>query len=579
MSPDSDALNCLGRFVRGRDEAAFAEVVRRYAGLVYGVALRRTGGNGPMAEDVSQLVFLELAKHAPRLLERAETRLGGWLHRCALSVTSDLMKSERRRAARENQAGQAADAPGGGREEFGDGSTPWNQCAPMLDLVLQNLGERDRDAVILRFFEGHSFQDIGERLGITEDTAQKRVSRALDKMRTVLRRQGIGSSSSMLASGLAAHAIPPMPCGMADQLTAAVFSGHAAGGWGAGAGLSGFASSGSAAVSVSSSASASGSFSAIKSNLIPTILMKLSRRFLPATALTATVAVLGPLVYWQLNHQSAGPDVSTESGPEKESGAPLAGTVATRPVPGMAKPAAASTETPDAEPAATASTEETRRAELRRTAEARAKERTQLGYDEVMSLLKSKFNLTPSQEEALAQYHQGQRDKWVRFLVGATLHEADPSLYHLEAGYREKIPPQLQSMLTPEQLATYQEWDQRRRTNHVEAISTGELGYLADRLDLSTEQKDRLFASLSGINSTDLFTDLNGIHTLGEIAAQADHDISRRREVFAKDLSADQMEEWEKVVTGYREQLLQRFGGTTGDLATSSVAPTGNSKG
>ncbi len=127
---------------------------------------------------------------------------------------------------------------------------------------------------------------------------------------------------------------------------------------------------------------------------------------------------------------------------------------------------------------------------------------------------------------------------------------------------------------TGDDQAVYRDWDERRRVNHVEAITTGELGYLANRLDLTADQKDSLFAGLSRINSVDLFEDLTGVATLEAIARQADTDIARRREAFTPDLTPDQLQEWEKVVSGYRRQLLQRFGHTGQEIGNTNRPPS-----
>ena len=59
----------------------------------------------------------------------------------------------------------------------------WQQISPLLDEALAQLGEKDRQAVLLRFFENKSLAEVGNRLGTGEDTARKRVSRALEKLR------------------------------------------------------------------------------------------------------------------------------------------------------------------------------------------------------------------------------------------------------------------------------------------------------------------------------------------------------------------------------------------------------------
>jgi RNA polymerase sigma factor (sigma-70 family) len=165
----------LRRYVRERSQDAFSELVRRPIDLVYSVALRHVGGDAHFAEDVTQKVFADLARKAPTLLDRPV--LSGWLYRSAQYAASDVVRSERRRRAREQETYAMQDLT--------SDSTPvtdWDRLRPWLDEVMRDLSDPDRDAVALRFFEGKAFSDIGRVLRLTEEAARKRVDRALDKM-------------------------------------------------------------------------------------------------------------------------------------------------------------------------------------------------------------------------------------------------------------------------------------------------------------------------------------------------------------------------------------------------------------
>src|SRR5579859_6542292 len=98
----SDTQELLARFVNNGSEAAFRELVTRYFDLVYSTAVRLADGDAHRAEDVAQLVFLDLARTASKLSNN--TMLGGWLHRHTCFVARTTMRGERRRQARERQA-------------------------------------------------------------------------------------------------------------------------------------------------------------------------------------------------------------------------------------------------------------------------------------------------------------------------------------------------------------------------------------------------------------------------------------------------------------------------------------------
>jgi RNA polymerase sigma factor (sigma-70 family) len=142
-----DDQQLLRRYLADGSEAAFGELVARYVNLVYSTALRRTGGDAHLAQDAAQLVFTDLARKVRSLPENVV--LAGWLHRATQFAAAQLLRTDRRRMAREQEA-VAMNA-------LTPETTPdWNQIRPLLDLALDELGDDDRDAVILRFFEQRS---------------------------------------------------------------------------------------------------------------------------------------------------------------------------------------------------------------------------------------------------------------------------------------------------------------------------------------------------------------------------------------------------------------------------------------
>jgi RNA polymerase sigma factor (sigma-70 family) len=157
-----------------RDEAAFTELVRRHLGLVQASA-RRQVGTSPLAEDVTQAVFLVLARKAGSLGSRVV--LSGWLFRTTRFVAARAVRAEQRRNRNESLAAMQPTASD-------DAVLPehWNEVEPHLDAALAALPAADRDALLLRYFEGRPLRAVGERLGIQEEAAKKRVGRAVPNL-------------------------------------------------------------------------------------------------------------------------------------------------------------------------------------------------------------------------------------------------------------------------------------------------------------------------------------------------------------------------------------------------------------
>lgn len=217
-----DAL-LLRRYVEDRSEAAFAELVRRHLGLVYSSALRQVGGDAHLARDVAQAVFTDLARKAASLAHRPT--LTGWLYTSTRYAAAKAVRAERRRRAREQQAHAM--------EELARDPTPapvWEQLRPVLDDAMHALGDRDREAVLLRFFENRDFADIGSRTGLSENAARMRVDRALGKLQALLARRGVTSTAAALAVALPAHVAVAAPAGLAPAITAGALTGASAGG-------------------------------------------------------------------------------------------------------------------------------------------------------------------------------------------------------------------------------------------------------------------------------------------------------------------------------------------------------------
>ena len=218
-----DDAQLLHRYVAEGSEAAFSELVGRHLNLVHSAALRQVGGDFHRAKDVTQMVFNLLARKAALLTHH--TALTGWLYSTTHFVASPLMRSERRRKVREEETHRMNTSLGHPEPEI-----DWNQLRPVLDAALLRLNERDREAILWRFFDALPIAVLGEKLGVSETAAQKRVDRALDKMRASLTKHGANSTTAALALMLADHAVAAAPAGLAETVsTAAVASAAGAG--------------------------------------------------------------------------------------------------------------------------------------------------------------------------------------------------------------------------------------------------------------------------------------------------------------------------------------------------------------
>jgi len=213
----NDDRALVQEFARNNSEQAFATLVERHVSLVYSVALRRVG-EPHLAQDITQGVFIILAKKAKSL--GPKTILPGWLCRTARYVSSHAIRTQKRRHAREQEVHMQSMT----NEPDADA---WKQIAPMLDEALGSLTQPEHDAVVLRFFEGKPFAEVGAAIGTTEDSARMRVSRAVDKLRGFFSKKGVVLSAAVLTGAAGANSVHAAPAGLATAVTAAAVKGTA----------------------------------------------------------------------------------------------------------------------------------------------------------------------------------------------------------------------------------------------------------------------------------------------------------------------------------------------------------------
>ena len=207
---ERDDITLLREFATTESEAAFEALVSRHLNLVYSVALRSIG-NAHAAQEISQAVFIILARKAKSL--GSKTILSGWLYQTTRLTAANFLRGEIRRQQREQEAYVQSTL---------NDSEPdaWRQIAPLLDDALARLGDRDRDAIVLRFFENKNLRDVGAGLGVNEDAAKMRVTRAVEKLRKLFVKRGVALSAVAIAGAVTANSVQAAPAALVKSVTA-----------------------------------------------------------------------------------------------------------------------------------------------------------------------------------------------------------------------------------------------------------------------------------------------------------------------------------------------------------------------
>jgi RNA polymerase sigma factor (sigma-70 family) len=209
----TDDATLLRRYAVERANDAFTEIVQRHLGLVYSAALRRTNGDTHLAADVAQHVFTALAREARQVAEHPT--LAGWLYVTTRNAAATAMRAERRRRTHEHAVGIAmAD------QNESAATVNWERIRPVLDTAMDALPCKDRDAVLLRYFERRSFSAIAAALNVSEDAARMRIDRALDKLRVQLGRANVTSTATALGALLGNEAVASAPAALTQTVTA-----------------------------------------------------------------------------------------------------------------------------------------------------------------------------------------------------------------------------------------------------------------------------------------------------------------------------------------------------------------------
>jgi RNA polymerase sigma factor (sigma-70 family) len=205
----------LKKFVHARDPRAFAELVRRHIDLVYAAARRQLRDPGAV-EDVTQSVFVLLSKKAHTI--RDSEALPGWLLIATRCLVLNLIRTEARRRKHEGRAAEM------NQQTQLDPPPQWDSIRPFLDEAVATLKREDRDAITLRYFKGQSVGEVACVLGVSSDAAQKRVLRAVDRLRQFFARRGVTATSDALASALAVNVLSQAPAELSAQVASSALA-------------------------------------------------------------------------------------------------------------------------------------------------------------------------------------------------------------------------------------------------------------------------------------------------------------------------------------------------------------------
>jgi RNA polymerase sigma factor (sigma-70 family) len=247
----ADDAECLRKYAEMRDEVAFSDFVHRNIDFVYSAAFRQTGGDAYLADDIVQTVFVAASTKAGTLSRHPV--VGAWLYQATRYAAIDALRSSRRRQARELEASQMTELA-----SDPNASAEWAKISRVLDSRISQLGERDRDAVILRYFRGKSFSEIGAALSLSEGAARMRVERALEKLRVGLTKAGITSSCAALSVILTENGVMAAPAGLGAAAVTAALGAPVTGGLAASFGVLNTMTSAKAIISIAAIATLAG---------------------------------------------------------------------------------------------------------------------------------------------------------------------------------------------------------------------------------------------------------------------------------------------------------------------------------
>ncbi len=215
----NDDMALVREYAANQSEPAFETLVSRHVNLVHSAALRQLR-DPSLAEEITQTVFVILARKAGSLSPK--TILPGWLYRTTRYVSAAALKIQHRRERREQEAHMLSTT------QEAQADMVWEQLSPLLDEAMAQLRDKDRDALVLRYFQNKSLRDVGMAFGVDEYAAQKRVGRALEKLRQFFSKRGVASTTVIIAGAISANSVQAAPVVLATSVAAAAITKGAA---------------------------------------------------------------------------------------------------------------------------------------------------------------------------------------------------------------------------------------------------------------------------------------------------------------------------------------------------------------
>jgi RNA polymerase sigma factor (sigma-70 family) len=496
MHEKSDA-QLLREYAEHGNEAAFREIVVRHTDLVYSSALRQAT-SPDLARDVAQSVFTDLARKAQplaRTLDESASLLG-WLYRSTRFAALNQLRDDRRRQARERQAMQNSDPTSETIPE-------WDRVRPALDEAMTDLSDDDRDALLLRFFKNQDFRAIGQSLGVSDDAAQKRVSRALEKLRAEFARRGVTTTAVALSTALSANAITIAPAGLAGALSSTALAG----------------------TTLATTATAT----AIKTIAMTT---------LQKTLITATIAAaVGTGIYEARQASTLRSQVQTLQQQQAPLAEQLTGLKTENErlsnLVAQAKDSQALSQAQFSEllklrgKANLAQTDSRELAQLKSTLAQQTGKMpdyltnamaTGMGTAEKfmqkdalarLSRMKKMLNLTDDQEQAISDIMTSHIQRQSQMTQDLMTGKSTPEQQLALAGNKENQETEIKALFTPEQLAAYPEYIQAEKITAADNSAKNDASRIADNFSLSKEQQEQIRASFYQMNLNETANGLN----------------------------------------------------------------------
>jgi RNA polymerase sigma factor (sigma-70 family) len=215
MGDMRDNAALLDEYARTGSREIVGELARRHAAMVYSAA-RRQVGDGHLAEDVTQAVFILLFSKASSIHNPAQ--LVGWLYKTTRYTALNAMKIENRRKRHEEKAAAQK------ARQIENAADPlhWEELSPILDQAMAELPEADRQSILLRYFQGLSVREVAGAMTVSEEATKKRLSRGLDRLRRLLGKKGVVVGVGVLGVTLAARATEAAPEALGSSIRALV---------------------------------------------------------------------------------------------------------------------------------------------------------------------------------------------------------------------------------------------------------------------------------------------------------------------------------------------------------------------